>query len=127
MDLHRSLEVRAALRPVARAAVGAGRATLVALDVSPASDLAAFRESRQRECLAAGIDLPRARFLPHVTSLRCPASVPPATARLHAAVAGPGLLNMEPETAGLPALRASLPTPSGPVYKTPAGYPPRAA
>lgn len=89
--LHEALEARrfgaAVLRRVAWAAFGAGRATLVALDLAPTPELAALREGIRR---AAPIELPRDRFRPHVTLVRFPASAPPDMARLPAAVTGLG-------------------------------------
>ena len=113
------------------AAFEAGRATLVALDLAPTAELAALREGVRRAVRAAGIDLPRERFRPHVTLVRFPASAPPDRTRLPAAMAGLGpvgmALGMEPGTARLAVLWGSTLTPAGPVYEPLASYPLRAA
>lgn len=125
--LHEALEGRrlgaAPLRPLAWAAFEAGRATLVALDLTPDPELSALRDGMRRAARAAAIELPRDRFRPHVTLVRFPASAPPDPARLPGAVASLGAADMGPETARLAILWASTLTPAGPVYETLASYP----
>ena len=125
--LHEALEARplprAMLTPLAYAAFGQDRARLVALDLAPDPGLAALRD-RVRACArSAGIDLPRARFRPHVTLLRFGATAPPDAARMPRALAGLGTPGMPPAPAASCVLWSSALTPDGPHYEALATYP----
>lgn len=129
--LHEALEARAlpaaTLRPVAWALIGAGRPRALVLDVAPEPDLVALREAVRGACRAAGIDLPRERFRPHVTLARYGATAPADAGRLPAAMARLGPPDMEPATSGAVTLWWSHLTPQGPQYEPLASYPLRAA
>ncbi|WP_298429248.1 RNA 2',3'-cyclic phosphodiesterase [uncultured Jannaschia sp.] len=125
--LHELLEARpasaVALRPLAYAVFGAGRARLMALDVAATPELTGLRDAVRTACRRAGIDLPRERFRPHVTLVRFPASAPGDPARLSGAVAALGVPVVPPELAGAASLWSSTLTPEGPIYEPLATYP----
>ncbi len=129
--LHEMLEARrlgaAAMQPLAWSVFGAGRARLVALELAATAELSALRDRVRSACRAAGIDLSRERFRPHVTIIRFPASAPPDMARLPGEVEGLGLPTMESATARQATLWTSALTPGGPVYEAMTSYPLRAA
>lgn len=129
--LHETLEARAlpaaTLRPVTYDVIGSGRPRAVVLDVAATPGLAALRDAVRSGCRAAGIDLARERFRPHVTLARFSATAPADAMRLSGAMARLGLPQMAEAEAGNVALWSSVLTPDGPIYDTLATYPLRAA
>ncbi|UWQ17707.1 RNA 2',3'-cyclic phosphodiesterase [Jannaschia sp. M317] len=114
------------LHPVAWSSFGGKRARRVALDVRPTSELADLRDRVRRAARAAGIDLSRDRFRPHVTLLRYPASAPADPARLTRALSGLGRADLPGVAATQVTLWASQLTPEGPIYDVLSSYPIRA-
>ena len=123
--LHDALEGRALpgarLAPAAYVPLGR-RPNLVALDLAPDPGLSALRDLMRGACRAAGIDLSRERFRPHVTLIRFPASRPPS-GRLPTALAGLGAPELAPAPAAQAVLWSSTLTPDGPIYDPLATYP----
>ncbi|MEM7491593.1 MAG: RNA 2',3'-cyclic phosphodiesterase [Pseudomonadota bacterium] len=124
--LHEGLEVkplpRAMLTPLAYALLGSGRPRAVVLDVAAEPGLVALRDTVRRAAQAAGIQLGRERFRPHVTLLRFSTSAPPDVGRLPAALTRLGAPVMAPEAAGGVTLWSSTLTPDGPLYDPLATY-----
>ncbi len=129
--LHEGLEARAlpgaALRGEAFAVMGSGRPRAVVLDVAAEPGLVALRDAVRGACRAAGIDLPRERFRPHVTLARFSSTAPADPSRLTGAMARLGTPEVAPAASGAAALWSSVLTPDGPIYDTLASYPLRAA
>lgn len=124
--LHEELGARrlpaAELIPTAFGVFGGGAPRAVVLDVAPAPGLTALRDAVRRAVRAAGIDLPRERFRPHVTLCRY-SSTARADARLLERLAKLGPPGMEPAPAGAVLLMGSTLTPQGPIYEALATYP----
>ena len=124
--LHEGLEGRAlpaaTLRPMAFAGFGAPP-RLVALDLHAEPGLGALRDAVRAAARAAGIDLPRERFRPHLTLRRASRARPFDGARLPARLAALGLPAMAPAPATSVVLWGSTLTPDGPVYDPLATYP----
>lgn len=95
---------------------------LLAADVARTPGLVALRDAALAAVRAAEIDLPRARFRPHVTLVRFGPGIRDDRARLDravAALAGLALPGVEAEAIGL---YSSTLTPAGPVYEELARY-----
>ncbi|PWJ15051.1 RNA 2',3'-cyclic phosphodiesterase [Jannaschia seohaensis] len=124
--LHEELEARALfpaeLMPTAYGVIGGGKPRAVVLDIAPTPALTALRENVRRAVRAAGIDLPRERFRPHVTLARYPASAP-GDDRLPERLARLGPPEMVPDMAGPVTLWSSVLTPQGPIYEVLSAYP----
>ena len=124
--LHEALELRALpaapLRPAEIATLG-NPPRAITLDLAPDPALAALRDGVRAAARAAGIDLPRDRFRPHVTLTRYGGRAKPDMTRLPRALSGIGGPDLAPETARLAVLWSSTLTPDGPIYETLATYP----
>ena len=108
----------ATLRPAGYAAFGPGAPRAVALDLAPEPALGALRDGVRGAARAAGIDLRRERFRPHVTLLRLGARDGRAAgAVLPGALTALGLPEMAPARAGAVTLWSSMLTPGGPIYE----------
>ncbi|WP_343501485.1 RNA 2',3'-cyclic phosphodiesterase [Alloyangia pacifica] len=101
-----------------------GRATrLLAAEIACEPGLVALQGRVVRACRAAGIELERRRFRPHVTLTRFGAGLRgEALARLERAVAGQVALATGAEVAEELRLVASTLTPEGAIYETLAAY-----
>ena len=97
----------------------------MALDLARDAGLTALRDAVRAGARAAGIDLPRDRFRPHVTLRRASRRVPFDAARLPARLSDLGPPPMAPATATTVTLYGSTLTPDGPVYDALASYPTR--
>ena len=117
------------LRPCALAldglaSFGGRRVKLLAAQVKPEPALAALRDEVLRAVRAAGIDLPRERFRPHVTLIRFGKGLRPEDrSRFEAGVARVVSLTSRPEPVASLRLVGSTLTAEGPLYETLADYP----
>ena len=124
--LHEALEGRALpaarLVPMGYAAMGSPP-RIVALDLERDAGLAALRDAVRGAARAAGIDLSRERFRPHVTLKRGSRSRPFDRTRLPDRLAALGPPAMGAAPAGAVVLWGSTLTPDGAVYDALATYP----
>lgn len=103
---------------------GGRRVKLLAAGVVPEPGLAALRSSVVAAVRAAGIDLPRERFRPHITLIRFGAGLRDGDrARFETGVAQAAGLRSAPEPAGALRLVGSVLTPGGAIYETLAEWP----
>ncbi|MCK0168905.1 RNA 2',3'-cyclic phosphodiesterase [Jannaschia sp. S6380] len=129
--LHQDLEARALpagdLHPLTYAALGSGRPRAVVLDLATDPGLTALRDAVRSACRAAGIDLPRERFRPHVTLVRFSSTAPGDADRLPDTLRrlNPPDLGVARATGAV--LWSSQLRPDGPIYEALASYPVRAA
>ncbi|CUH33728.1 2'-5' RNA ligase [Jannaschia seosinensis] len=123
--MHEALETRALaaapLRPAGIATLG-DTPRAVVLDLAPDRALTALRDAVRGAARAAGIDLPRDRFRPHVTLTRFGGRAKPDMGRLPRALEGIGAPDLAAEVARLVVLWSSTLTPDGPVYEVLANY-----
>ena len=125
--LHEGLEARrlpaCEIVPQALAIFGPKRPRLLALDCARTAPLGALHDAARSAAREAGIDLPRARFRPHVTLVRFGALAPDETARIAAALAQiPDAALPDPVPAPPLTLYSSTLTPAGPIYEALAEY-----
>lgn len=114
------------LAPLAWALLGERRPRAAVLDLRPDPALASLRDAVRAGARAAGMNLPRERFRPHVTLKRFSSRKPPSP-RLLPALAELGPPGMPPVPAGSVTLWASTLTPDGPLYEPLAAWPCRSA
>ena len=107
----------APLRPAGYAAFGPGAPRNVALELVPDPALTALRDAVRGAARAAGMELPRERFRPHVTILRIGRREADRADALPGALAALGMPAMGAETATAAVLWASTLTPEGPIYE----------
>ena len=104
-------------RPALHAlAYGLGASSRLWCSTSPRSRRS-WPATRSAARAAAGIDLPRERFRPHVTLARFPATAPPDPARLPRAIAGRDAPEVAPPASARRTLWSSGLTPAGPSTK----------
>ncbi|MDO6583968.1 RNA 2',3'-cyclic phosphodiesterase [Salipiger sp. 1_MG-2023] len=103
---------------------GGRRVKLLAAGVVPEPGLVALRATVLAAVRAAGIELPRERFRPHITLIRFGAGLRESDrARLEAGVAQVAGLRSAPEPACALRLVGSVLTPGGAIYETLAEWP----
>ena len=104
-------------------AFGGRRVKLLAAEVARAPGLVALRRAVLKAATAAGIELPRERFRPHVTLVRFGAGLGPADrARFEEAVAHHAGVRSDRAPVEVMRLVGSTLTPAGAVYETLAEY-----
>ncbi len=104
--------------------LGGGRRRVLALTVLPAPELLTLHARVGRALREAGIALPAARFRPHVSLLRLPASPDRrAQVRLQGLIMGGALAGLAPVTVGRFALYRSHLASDGARYEILADYP----
>ncbi|WP_353474966.1 RNA 2',3'-cyclic phosphodiesterase [Salipiger sp. H15] len=126
-ELHMELEGQALpgcrLRVAGLESFGGRSPRLLAAEIAAEPGLVALHGRVVRACRAAGIELERRRFRPHVTLVRFGAGLRgEAMARFERAVAGQVALATGAEEAEELRLVASTLTPEGAVYETLAAY-----
>lgn len=126
-ELHLELEGQALpgcwLRVTGLESFGGRSPKLLAAAVAPEPGLSALQGRVVRACRAAGIELERRRFRPHVTLTRFGAGLRgEGLARFERAVAGQVALTTGTEAAEELRLVASTLTPEGAIYETLAAY-----
>ncbi|WP_179378385.1 RNA 2',3'-cyclic phosphodiesterase [Jannaschia marina] len=129
--LHETLDARplpvASLRAKTFEMLGTTKARAIVLDIAPEAGLTALRDRVRTAARAAGIDLPRDRFRPHITLTRFGATARPDMERLPGHLARLGRPDLPEARATGVTLWSSVLTPDGPLYEPLSTYPLRAA